>query len=117
MILFKKCAVAFFFLFFLHGTSIGNGQQGISYNSFIYAKTAPPQMISYQINVIPKWLIKNEPNYFVDDKNKVYNLKTGKALQMQLKGYTKGYYLSGCFYSLNKLIPLLIKIKTEKIPF
>jgi hypothetical protein len=32
MILFKKCAVAFFFLFFLHGTSIGKGQQGISYN-------------------------------------------------------------------------------------
>jgi hypothetical protein len=32
MILFKKCALAFFFLFFLHGTSIGNGQQGISYN-------------------------------------------------------------------------------------
>jgi hypothetical protein len=25
-------AGAFFFLFFLHGTSIGNGQQGISYN-------------------------------------------------------------------------------------
>jgi hypothetical protein len=24
--------VAFFFLFFLHGFSIGNGQQGISYN-------------------------------------------------------------------------------------
>ena len=24
--------VAFFFLFFVHGTSIGNGQQGISYN-------------------------------------------------------------------------------------
>jgi len=34
MILFKKCAVAFFFLFFLHGFSIGNGQQGISYNGF-----------------------------------------------------------------------------------
>jgi len=33
MILFKKCAVAFFFLFFLHGFSIGNGQQGISYNA------------------------------------------------------------------------------------
>jgi len=29
-----KSAVAFFFLFFLHGTSIGNGQQGISYNVF-----------------------------------------------------------------------------------
>jgi len=33
MILFKKCAVAFFFLFFLHGTSIGTRQQGISYNA------------------------------------------------------------------------------------
>ena len=33
MTLFKttKSAVAFF-LFFLHGTSFGNGQQGISYN-------------------------------------------------------------------------------------
>ena len=27
-----KSAVAFFFLFFLHETSIGNSQQGISYN-------------------------------------------------------------------------------------
>lgn len=27
-----KSAVAFFFLFFIHGFSIGNGQQGISYN-------------------------------------------------------------------------------------
>jgi len=32
MLLISKSAVAFFFLFFLHGTSIGNGQQGISYN-------------------------------------------------------------------------------------
>jgi hypothetical protein len=31
----KYPIVAFFFLFFLHGTSIGNGQQGISYNSLI----------------------------------------------------------------------------------
>jgi hypothetical protein len=30
-----KSALAFFFLFFLHETSIGNGQQGISYNSLI----------------------------------------------------------------------------------
>jgi hypothetical protein len=28
--------VAFLFLFFLHGTSIGNGQQGISYNVKAY---------------------------------------------------------------------------------
>jgi hypothetical protein len=34
-----KCAVAFFFLFFIHGTSIGNGQQGISYNYHIRATT------------------------------------------------------------------------------
>jgi len=27
-----KSAVAFFFLFFLHEISIGNGQQGISHN-------------------------------------------------------------------------------------
>jgi hypothetical protein len=27
-----RSAVAFFFLFFLHGTSIGTRQQGISYN-------------------------------------------------------------------------------------
>lgn len=32
---FFKSAVAFFFLFFLHGTSIGTRQQGISYNSLI----------------------------------------------------------------------------------
>jgi hypothetical protein len=35
--LFLKSAVAFFFLFFLHGTSIENGQQGISYNYQICA--------------------------------------------------------------------------------
>jgi hypothetical protein len=28
----KKVRWLFFFLFFLHGFSIGNGQQGISYN-------------------------------------------------------------------------------------
>ena len=33
-------------------------------------------MPNYQINIIAKWHILNEPNYFVDDKNKVYNLKT-----------------------------------------
>jgi len=36
-----KSAVAFFFLFFLHGTSIGNGHQGISYNSLIPDKNLP----------------------------------------------------------------------------
>ncbi|MFN9318984.1 MAG: hypothetical protein ACK58Q_00150 [Chitinophagales bacterium] len=34
----NKSAMNFFFLFFLHGTSIGNGQQGISYNVEALAK-------------------------------------------------------------------------------
>ena len=38
-----KSAVAFFFLFFLHGTSIGNGQQGISYNVFGLGEVAEPE--------------------------------------------------------------------------
>ena len=33
-----KSAVAFFFLFFLHGFSIGKGQQGISYNGLHIAE-------------------------------------------------------------------------------
>jgi len=37
-----KSAVAFFFLFFLHGTSIGNGRQGISYNGFGLGEVAEP---------------------------------------------------------------------------
>lgn len=74
-------------------------------------------MFTYQINIVPKWQIKDEPNYFIGTDNKVYNLKTGKKLQMQIKGYTKGYYLSGKFYSLKQLRLLLEKIRTEKIPF
>jgi hypothetical protein len=41
-----KSAVAFFFLFFLHGTSIGNGQQGISYNSFIDDRTLRNELLT-----------------------------------------------------------------------
>jgi len=37
-----KSAVAFFFLFFLHGTSIGIRQQGISYN-YRLTETKPKQ--------------------------------------------------------------------------
>jgi hypothetical protein len=35
--------VAFFFLFFLHGTSIGTRQQGISYNDFGLGEVAEPE--------------------------------------------------------------------------
>jgi hypothetical protein len=44
---FFKSAVAFFFLFFLHGISIGNGQQGISYNTTIAATRTRPQLATY----------------------------------------------------------------------
>lgn len=74
-------------------------------------------MISYQIHIVPKWIITGHELYFVDDKNKVRNINTGKVLQMQLKGYTKGYYLNGCFKSLSQIRPLLKKYKKESLPF
>ena len=74
-------------------------------------------MLHYQITVIPKWTIDGYPLYFVDDQNKVRNIETGKVLQMQVKGYTKGYYLSGKFLSLKQIRPLLVKYKCEKLPF
>jgi hypothetical protein len=75
-------------------------------------------MFHYQIEVIPKWAIRGYPLYFIDDKNKVRNITTGKVLQMQLKGYTKGYYLNGQFKSLKQIRPLLEKYKEEeKLPF
>lgn len=74
-------------------------------------------MISYQINIVPKWEIVGHKLYFIDNENKVRNIRTGKVLQMQLKGYTKGYYLNGVFFSLKQLRLLLVKYKTEKLPF
>ncbi|CAB4215407.1 hypothetical protein UFOVP1483_9 [uncultured Caudovirales phage] len=41
-----KSAVAFFFLFFLHGTSIGTRQQGISYND-IFISIDPTESDAY----------------------------------------------------------------------
>jgi hypothetical protein len=38
-----KSVVAFFFLFFINGTSIGNGQQGISYNVRGLGEVAEPE--------------------------------------------------------------------------
>ena len=44
-----KSAVAFFFLFFLNGTSIENGQQGISYNVCIAAAYWPHNLLFNQL--------------------------------------------------------------------
>jgi len=52
MLLIFKSAVAFFFLFFLHGTSIGNGQQGISYNVSRFC--ASGDLVVQLLNLVPK---------------------------------------------------------------
>ena len=44
-----KSAVAFFFLFFLHGTSIGNGQQGISYNGKTRGEEADLEALTFSL--------------------------------------------------------------------
>ena len=47
-----KSAVAFFFLFFLHGTSIGNGQQGISYNGLQLVVRLPLEAQNFKLKQI-----------------------------------------------------------------
>lgn len=74
-------------------------------------------MLTYQYNIVPKWGIIGHDLYFIDNKNKVINRRTGVAIQMQLKGYTKGYYLNGRFLSLQQIRPLLVKFSNEKLPF
>ena len=74
-------------------------------------------MLIYQSKIVPKWKIEMQENYIVASDNNVYNLKTKKKLQMQLKQYTKGYYLSGKFYSLIQLRNQLEKINKIKCPF
>ena len=89
----------------------------IACNSPIAATPTPRQMLHYQINIVPKWIIEGYQLYFIDDNNKVRNIRTGKVLQMQLKGYTKGYYLNGHFLSLTKIRTLLKKYTCEQLPF
>ena len=90
---------------------------GITPNVLLYACTAPLQMIDYKQIVVPKWVIKEYPDYFIDADDKLRNFKNGKILKMQLKGYTKGYYLNGCFKSLHQIRPLLVRYKEESLPF
>jgi len=71
----------------------------------------------YQINIIPKWVIKDHPLYFFSADKKLYNINTGKEKKPVLKGYTVGYNLNGKFYSRKQLRPLIEKYKQEKLPF
>ena len=64
-----KSAVAFFFLFFLHGTSIGTRQQGISYNEFW---------------LCDGWALKNECSALAqksNSSNKVQLITSAQLLQ------------------------------------
>lgn len=70
-----------------------------------------------QINIVPKWKFDFTDEYIVSSCNKVVNVKTRKVLRMQLKKYTKGYYLHGKFYSLIQLRTHLTKIENQFCPF
>ncbi len=74
-------------------------------------------MFIYQHHIIPKWVIKGYPIYIIGEDKILYNIQSGKKLQMQLKGYTKGYYLTGKFYSLQQLRLLIQKYILQKSPF
>lgn len=68
-------------------------------------------MIAIQKYIIPKWRFDFTDTYIIATDNKVYNLKTRKLLTMQVKGYTKGYYLHGKFYSNKILREQLVRIE------
>ena len=74
-------------------------------------------MIVIKQIIIPKWKINFTENYVVSHCGKVINLKTNKIIKMQLKQYTKGYYLHGKFYSLSKLRKSLVKVENNYCPF
>jgi len=74
-------------------------------------------VFTYQINIVPKWVIEGYPLYFFGEDKKLYNKQTGKELRPVLKGYTIGYNLSGKFKSRKQLKLLLKKYLQEKLPF
>lgn len=58
------------------------------------------------------WEIEGHPDYFVGNDNKIYTInKTGNLVESKLyiKGYTKGVFLKGRFFSLIKLRQMLRK--------
>lgn len=58
------------------------------------------------------WEIEGFPQYFFGTDKKLYHLNSqgnAKESKLNLKGYTKGYFLHGKFYSLKRLKPLIKK--------
>jgi hypothetical protein len=73
-------------------------------------------MVVYQSKTIEiKWQISGHEHYGFGTDKKLYNIKTGKEIKLCLKAYTKGYNISGVFFTLNKLRTLLIR--ATEIPF
>lgn len=70
-----KSAVAFFFLFFLHGFSIGTRQQGISYNSQI-AACLNNQL---KMNNLECLFYDFVGNVVFDTSDKIYEVKESKG--------------------------------------
>ena len=71
--------------------------------------------ISTSYNLI--WQIKGYEHYKVTDKGVVINCKTNRVLKRVVNCYSTGYWFNKKFLTLEKLRPLLEKIKYEEIPF
>ena len=72
-------------------------------------------MTDYQFLHVPKWNIKNHPNYYFCSNNKLHNLKTRRQAKKRVKGYSVGYTIEGKFITLDKLKPLLINLDQPKL--
>jgi hypothetical protein len=64
-----------------------------------------------------KWIIEGMENYCFTEKKELFNSKTGRKIKQTIIGYTKGYWLKGKFYTLNKLRPLLKRPENIDVPF
>lgn len=68
-------------------------------------------LIDYQLVYIPKWGIKNHPDYFFTADKLLYCSKSNRVIKKRVKGgLSVGYTIDGGFIILSKLRPLLFKL-------
>ena len=76
------------------------------------------QLTDYQFIFIPKYSLKGYDNYYFTTENKLYNSKTNRIIKQVVKGgYSRGYVIDGKFISLNKLKPLISRVKINSSIF
>jgi hypothetical protein len=75
------------------------------------------QTIGIDTSIVPQWDIEGFTMYFFATNKKCYRYNTLEEVKMNLKGYSKGFYLDRQFVTLTRLRPLLKLIKEEKQPF